>query len=65
MGKKKKRQELLSPVVTFRTVTIDFEDRTVTINGTHYGPIEQRGFSFPILSGDAVFMPPRGMERVG
>ena len=65
MGKKKKQKASPPlPLVTFRNVEVDFEDRTVKVNGRLIGPVQARCLVFPILSGDAVFMP-RDMERVG
>ena len=64
MGKKKNRAKVLSaPVVTFRNVEVCFSARTVKVNGRTIGPVEADCLVFPILSGDAVFMP-RDMERI-
>jgi len=52
------------PLVTFRNVEVDFEARTVSVNGRKIGPVEARCIVFPILSGDAIFMA-KDMERVG
>jgi len=68
MSKKKKKNKAkvrIPPVVTFRTVSIDFDARTVTLDGRIVGPVGQRGLDFPILSGDAMFMPTAEWDRVG
>ena len=49
--------------IMLRNVTVDFEARTLSVDGRHYGPIEQRAFTFPILSGDAIFVS-RELERI-
>lgn len=64
MSKKRRKAPRPLPVVTFRNVEVCFSARTVSVNGRVIGPIEQDCLVFPILSGDAVFMP-RDMERVG
>ena len=59
MSKKKK----LPPVVTIRTIVIDWEGRSVTINGRRIETTDARFLHIPILSGDAVFMS-RDAERI-
>jgi len=50
------------PLVTFRTLSVDFQARTITIDGaTHH--ITTACVDMPILSGDAVFLP-RNHERI-
>lgn len=64
MGKKKRSKVHPLPVVTFRNVEVNFPERTVTVNGRSIGPIKADCLVFPILSGDAVFMP-KDLDRVG
>ena len=54
----------LPPTVTFRTMTICFSERTVDLDGRRIGPIDTDCVSLPILSGDAIFLPRPGQERI-
>ena len=48
--------------VTVRTLEVDFEARTVSVDGRVYGPIEQRGFAIPLLDSTYPVMPSRTAE---
>lgn len=48
--------------ITMRTVAIDFDARTVSIDGRVYGPIPQAGFVFPLIDGTRAMMPSRTHE---
>ena len=50
------------PVVTVRTLEIDFTNRTFTLDG-RVVQVEAPRIVIPIVAGDAVFIPERGMER--
>ena len=52
------------PTVTVRTLEIDFEHRTFTLDG-RVVQVESPRIVIPIVAGDAVFIPERGMERFG
>ena len=65
MSKKRKRgaDAVTATAVTFRIVEIDFEARTITIGGNRVQATTPR-VTFPILSGDAVFMSRGDWERI-
>ena len=74
MGEKKRRKRAAAiraglgmkpvlPTVTIRTLSIDFDERTITIDG-RVTPVDARFVSLPILTGDAVFVPRGSMERI-
>jgi hypothetical protein len=62
--KGKKARGIMPPVVSYRIVAICFAERTVSIDGRTIGPVQADCLEFPILSGDAVFMPSRNVERI-
>ena len=74
MGEKKRRKRAAAvraglgmnptpPRVTVRMLSVDFEARTITIDGSVID-VTARAVTLPILSGDAVFMPRGSMERI-
>jgi hypothetical protein len=56
------RDALPERPITVRTLTVDFEKRTVSVDGRVYGPIETAGFSIPLLDSTYVVMPSRSTE---
>ena len=48
--------------VSVRTLTIDFDRRTVSVDGRVYGPIAEAGFSIPLLHSVYPVMPSRTAE---
>lgn len=70
MSKKKKGRRAVSEVlgrmdriVTIRTITVCFKDRTVEVGGRKV-TVSADCFSMPVLSGDAVFISRSDMERI-
>jgi hypothetical protein len=68
MNKKKRKNRVTKfPLVTFGTIRVDFDARTVNIFGRTHGPFmnELHVLDIPVLSGDAIFLS-RGdnMDRV-
>jgi hypothetical protein len=57
------RAALPARPVTFRILSIDFESRTVTLDG-RIVPVSARALDIPILTGDVAFMPSKGWERL-
>ena len=51
------------PMVTVKTVTICFKDKTVEIDGSKYS-VESECFAFPILSNTVIFAPHSGLARI-
>lgn len=48
--------------VTLRSLSIDFEKRTVSVDGRVYGPIEQNALVIPLLDSTHPVMPSRMNE---
>ena len=45
-----------------RTLSVDFEARTISLDGRVYGPVETGGLSIPLISTERLIMPSRTTE---